>query len=181
MSKIVVLTEEEVLMATKVGEERNRINREAHRTSTIVFGKGLEMDRIGARAEYAISKCFNLKWTGKLFTNAEWKAWESTGGRDVGCVEVRSSKYTHAHMPLFEKDKNNYIYVLVTVQDDYHYTVVGWCFGAEGKKREFWADPAHSGKPYFCYPQRLLRSVESLEKIIDEIGGEFKNDKNIVK
>ena len=168
MAKVVTLTQEEVIMAKTVGADRNRINREAHRTSTIVFGKGLQMDLQGACAEYAACKAFELSWEGKLFSNSDWKKWECEGGKDCGCFEVRSSKYAHAHMPLFEKDKNQYPYVLVTVQDDYHYTIVGWCWGAEGKKREFWADPAHSNKPYFCYPQRLLRSVEELQKLVDE-------------
>jgi hypothetical protein len=168
MAKLVVLTQEEVEMATKVGEERNRINREAHRTSTVVFGKGLEMDRQGARAEYAACKAFGIEWDGKLFSNADWKKWEMAGGKDCGCFEVRSTKYAHGHMPLFEKDKNQYPYVLVTVKSEFEYIIVGWCWGAEGKKREFWADPAHSGKPYFCYPQSKLRSVESLERLVKE-------------
>lgn len=168
MVKHVTLTREEVEMATKVGEERNRINREAHRTSTVVFGKGLEMDRQGARAEYAACKAFGVEWDGKLFSNVDWKKWESEGGKDCGCFEVRSSKYTHAHMPLFEKDKNQYPYVLVTVQDEYHYTIVGFCWGAEGKQRQYWADPARSGKPYYCYPQQLLRSTDELQKLVDE-------------
>lgn len=168
MTRVVVLTQEEVIMAKKVGEERNRINRECNRTSTVILGKGLEMDRQGACAEYAACKAFGLAWDGKLFSNVEWKKWEQAGGKDCGCFEVRSTKYTHGHMPLFEKDKNNYAYVLITVQDEYHYTVVGWLWGAEGKKQEYWADPAHLNKPYYCVPQSRLRSIDSLQNLVDE-------------
>jgi hypothetical protein len=168
MARIIRLSEAEVQNATEAGLERNRINREANKKSVIVVGSSIKSDIQGARAELAVAKAFGLDWTGRVFSNAEWKAWSQAGGRDVGMLEVRSTHYPWGHLPMFEKDHNDYPYVLVIVHSDSEYEIKGWVWGAEGKRREYWKDPAKSGKAYFNVPQSVLRSVESLDKLVKE-------------
>lgn len=168
MAKIIRLTAAEVKNATEAGLERNRINREAKKKSVIVVGSSIKADIQGALAELAVAKAFNLPWTGRVFSNPEWKAWSLAGGRDVGMLEVRSTHYPWGHLPMFEKDHNDYPYVLVIALSETEYEIKGWIWGAEGKRREYWKDPANTHKPYFNVPQSVLRSVESLEQLVKE-------------
>ena len=168
---IVKLSPAEMEDAKQAGLDRNAVNRNAGRKSGIVVGSSIDADVQGARAELAVAKYFEIPWTGRLFTNTGLREWKANGGHDVGPLEVRSTHHLNGHLPLFKDSLNGSPYVLVIACSEDTYDIVGWCWGYEGKKDRFWADPAHKNKPYYCVPRTVLRPVEDLELALKLYGG----------
>jgi hypothetical protein len=169
-TNFVVLTDEDIRLATDAGKNRNLVNRKAGRSSVIVVGTSIDSDIQGARAEMAVSKFFGIPWTGKFFENEEWQKWKKSGGHDVGPLEVRSTTYKYGHLPMFKDDLDDAPYILVVVHDECTYEIIGWCWGWEGRQPGFWADPGRHGRAYFCVPRRILRSIEELKWQMAAVG-----------
>lgn len=126
---------------------------------------GSEADAIslqGAVGEMAVAKGLNLYWVGSV---GEWSA-----GHDVGgCVDVRSVTKPNHCLILHEMDKDKTPYVLVELSSPSRATLVGWVYGADGKKPEYWSDPSGKRRPAFFVPRRALRPIDELVPIIAQI------------
>jgi hypothetical protein len=69
----VILSKEEIELATDIGIKRDRVHKIAGTREGKVCENGVQIDIDGAIAEYAVAKAFNLEWTGKLYNAPEWR------------------------------------------------------------------------------------------------------------
>lgn len=116
----------------------------------------------GAIGEMAVAKGLNLYWVGSI---GEWSR-----GHDVGgCVDVRSVTKPNHCLILHDADKDETPYVLVELSKPSEATLVGWVFGADGKKQEYWSDPSGKDRPAFFIPRRALRPMPELVALIAQI------------
>ena len=116
-------------------------------------------DIIGALAEAAISKEFNLYWD---------PAVGETNRVDVGGkVEVRSVSAPTYHLIFHRKDKPHMPYVLVYPAGfDIH--LLGWMYGRDGMQEKYWRDP-RNGRPQFYVPQSDLRPMPLLHDELAQV------------
>jgi hypothetical protein len=93
----------------------------------------------------AFAKWAGMYWAGNL---------GNLGADDVGAVQVRTRSRHDYDLILHPSDPDERAFVLVTgVAPEFH--IVGWIWGREGKRPEYWDDPAR-GRPAFFVPQRAL-------------------------
>ena len=118
-------------------------------------------------AECAVAKHFNLFWMGNC------------GDRDavdVGkLIEVRScTRQTDClilHPPTPKrpnKDPPHLPYVLV-YPDPPIFSLLGWCWGYEGKQDQHWADLQGTARWAYFVKQKFLREIEELENVIPRL------------
>ena len=161
MSFKIVLTTEQVTMASKVGLQRHRVHVQARRHDAKVLSDGEAVHVQGALAEYAVALMLGRKWDGKLFDNEDWLQWRDHG-HDVDGLEVRSTKRPDGCLLLHPKDRDDAPFVLV-IPESSLFTIRGWCFGREGKLPKYWRDVGY-GRPCYYVPQAVLRPTSSLRE-----------------
>lgn len=116
-------------------------------------GEGEIITLQGLRAEIAVAKALNLYWSGNVGVY---------GAVDVGgCVDVRSISKPHHSLILHKENAVNIPYVLAHVEGIQRVHLLGWCFGLEGMKRQYWADPV-GGRPAYFVPQSALKPIPLL-------------------
>jgi len=98
----------------------------------------------GALGELALAKAFGLYWSGKGIFR----------GPDVAGWQVRTRSKHHYDLILHETDPDDLVYWLVTGLNG-AYRIHGHVVGSEGKRSEYWADPA-GGRPAYFVPQKAL-------------------------
>lgn len=105
----------------------------------------------GACGELAAAKCLGLFWTGAV---------GNLRATDVGPYQVRTRAKYHNDLILHESDANDQAFILVAGHAP-TYRVVGWILGQDGKRAEYWGDPA-GGRPAFFVPQAVLHPMTTL-------------------
>lgn len=122
-------------------------------------------DNYGADPEqgwaYHINGCLGemvvAKWRDKFYTG-------NIGNRkadDVSTYQVRTGSKHHYKLLIYKKDANEKQFILVTGLPP-HYDIVGWAWGHEGKKEEYWTDPTGDDRPNYFVPQEVLHDMDEL-------------------
>jgi hypothetical protein len=154
------LDENELLIGANVGVARywqSVVVQKRNSTHGEKSGDAWQRGILGAQGEQAVAKLFNLYWgVGKMFEP------------DVGEYHVRTVPKTerlrrliiHSNDP---NDPDDGIFFLVTA-DISVFTVEGWIYGHEGKKRRFWDEPREEGGAYFV-PQDELKLHFDTERL----------------
>lgn len=146
----ITLTNQELQLATEIANERQRVQRGAGRRDAKVIESGLDADLQGTKAELAVALAFDLKWDGKLLEIKDWFRWRDEGN-DVSGLEVRSTKHRAGRLILHPSDKDTSPYVFVRSHDEPTFEIVGWIWGRNGKKKEYWEDVGY-GRPCYMVP-----------------------------
>jgi len=145
---VIQLSPSEILMAAQVGLMRQvqNLKRNVEEKYGAQPNTDWQLNIEGALGEYALSKYLNLHWGGCGDYSAP----------DVGVVDCRTSWRDTAALRLHPKDKDDRIYFLLTGVNGL-YTVRGWLFARDGKKKEYWSDPTGKNRPAYFVPQDRLR------------------------
>lgn len=101
----------------------------------------------GALGECAVAKALGLYWTGNL---------GNLRATDVGRYQVRTRSRHDYDLILHPEDPDDDVYFLVTGLNG-RYRIHGWILGRDGKRDEYWSDPA-GGRPAYFVPQAALES-----------------------
>jgi hypothetical protein len=128
--------------ASAIGAKRTH----AHRYDGGPYGS-LMINYIGSLGEIAVAKAYNRFWSGTV---------GSISDKDVGPWQVRTTQLPGGRLPLHEGDADADRFFLVTVTLEGVATIRGWCWGHEGKLREYWDDKIREA----CYmvPQSALHA-----------------------
>lgn len=143
----IALSWAEVLLAAQVGIMRQVQNLKLGREQANNHDPGRDwQDHIdGALGECAAAKWMGRYWHGRL---------GSLGLADVGSYEVRTAAKPGHALILHESDQDDRAFILVTGLNG-RYAIRGWILGRDGKRPEFWKDPA-GGRGAFFVPQSAL-------------------------
>ena len=147
---IVELTPWEMLLAAQAGVMRQVENKKLGRRPAYGAGSAQDwqLNIEGALGEYALAKHLGLYWSGKGKLRAA----------DVGDVDVRTRSKPHYELILHDDDPDDRIFWLLTGVYG-RYEVRGWIQGRDGKRPEYWSDPA-GGRPAYFVPQSALNRPE---------------------
>ena len=111
-----------------------------------------DRDVLGSQAELAVAKGMNLFWSGAL---GDLRA------KDVGGIlQVRANKRKHHRLTLHKSDPDDDPFVCVYC-DAPRFYLLGWTFGKDGKRVEYWGDGL-PGRPAFFVPLDKLRPMPEL-------------------
>jgi hypothetical protein len=142
----------EMLSAAMVGVMRqikHRRNGDAHRWNTPLAG-GWERDVESACAEKFAAKRLGLYWFDGL-----------DGATDVGPHQVRHTSLPDGRLMLHPDDADDEAFILVIGRAP-AFELIGWCFGHEGKRPEYWEDPSDTNRWAFFVPRRALHPMDEL-------------------
>lgn len=106
----------------------------------------------GSVGEACVAKHLGKYWLGK----------GTFGGSDVEDYEVRSTSRQDGDLILHDSDKDDRPYISVYVSEGVG-VIRGWLPGKDGKKKEYWRDPA-KGRPAYFVPVAHLRPIGTLEQ-----------------
>lgn len=155
MSSVYRLTADEVEVAKLIGERRNRLTFGGSNLPVEHATKEtrLDQDCRGAAAEIAVSRYFNLCWTGC--------GKGSEGLFDVGnCLQVRSVSDSFRGLLVRPRDVLHHPCVLVQVDADYTCTLLGWEYQETVKKNGWKLDP-NSTKPCWILGRGKLKALDN--------------------
>ena len=107
----------------------------------------------GCLGEMVVAQYLNRFWDGTVGI---------TQHGDVGRIEVRTSSRDNGDLIMHDRDPDDNVFILVTGRNG-RYKIRGWTEGRDGKKKEFWSDPA-GGRPAYFVPQDELIEIEKLYK-----------------
>jgi len=161
----VVLTEDDLRIAERVGKERQKtFNRSGYYDKRCTYS-GEDAHVQGAKTESAVAKGLGVRWDGEVFSLEEFlrnrQSYFDVGGE----VEVRSTKYSNGRLIIKKHDKDDAPFVLVIVRGNNTYDLMGWCYGREGKRQEWWLEMGY-GLPQYYVPQSELKPIEDLQELI---------------
>jgi hypothetical protein len=151
---IVTLTPSELTQAALVGVMRHVQNLKIGRRAGHNLEAGVQdwqYNLAGACGEMVVAKHFNLYWGG-------------TGvfrGGDVGRLQVRLCPHFNGRLILHHDDQDDAAFVLVRGHA-FDYEVVGWIWGRDGKRDEWWTDPTRQNRHAFFVPEHALRGIGTL-------------------
>ena len=100
----------------------------------------------GAAGEMAVAKWSRSWWAGNL---------GDLCADDVGKVQVRTRSRHDYELPIHPSDPDDRAFILVTGLAP-RFVLRGWIWGREGKRQEWWRDPA-GGRPAFFVPHTAMR------------------------
>lgn len=84
-----------------------------------------------------------------------------------GFCDVRGTKYRTGHLLIYQEDKDERPYVLVTGTSP-EFRICGWIFGKEGKRKEWFRLSEYGARPAHYVPQPSLRPFSLLFDLKDE-------------
>lgn len=154
-----IFTDEEREMARAEGFRRQAVNEaqglRGRNGGAWKGSKALDIHLLGAAGEVAVASYLGLKE--HLFK--ETKA--NRGSDDLpGNIDVKTRSNARYDLIVQKNEDPNKKFVLVTIEN--RQTLLhGWCYGHEGIKEIYWADPAR-GRPAYFVPQSALRPMETL-------------------
>jgi hypothetical protein len=147
MEIVVKLSSWEMLLAAQAGVMRQVENIQKERQTTYgAGGNEWQLHVEGCLGEYALAKYLGIHWPGK----GKLRAF------DVGEFDVRTRSQENYELILHPEDPDNRIFWLLCGRNGL-YKVKGWILGSEGKRREYWKDPA-GGRPAYFVPQSALNA-----------------------
>jgi hypothetical protein len=112
----------------------------------------------GALGERAAAKALNLPFDGCVGSDA------TSGDLRYG-IQVRTTPREQGCLILHPTDADGVPWVLVTGRAP-ALEVVGWCFGRDGKRDEFWRT---TSRPAYFVPASALRPIQTLRQWVREI------------
>jgi hypothetical protein len=143
----------EMLMAAQAGVLRQVENLQKKRVPA--YGVGANNDWQlhieGCMGEYALAKYLGIHWSGKGQLRKP----------DVGVFDVRTRSRDNYELIIHPEDPDDRIFWLVCGRNG-AYSIKGWILARDGKKKEYWKDPAGRNPAYFV-PQSALHSPGELE------------------
>ena len=144
--KKVNLTSWEMLLAAQAGVMRQVENLKIGRSAAHGAGdkNDWQLHIEGALGEYALAKHLGIFWDGKGKLRAP----------DVGEMDVRTRSEHSYDLILHESDPDDRIFWLVTGKNG-DYAIRGKIVGRDGKRPEYWKDPAGGRPAYFVPPSKL--------------------------
>jgi hypothetical protein len=105
---------------------------------------------VGALAEFACAKAFGLFWSGP----GELRQ------IDVGgCLQVRRIERVDGEMTLYRGDRDDQVFVCMYGATPLEWTVCGWIYGRDGKRRE-WLRAKRQGGEAFFVPRHALNLTD---------------------
>jgi hypothetical protein len=132
---------------------KHRSRGDKHRWNAPLAG-GWDRDIESSCAEKYVAKNLGLYW---------FDCGESAGCEtDVGPYQVRHTCLPNGRLTLHPEDKDHEAFILVIGRAP-TFEMIGWCFGHEGKRNEYWEDPSNSDRPAFYVPRQVLRPISELE------------------
>lgn len=160
---VVTLSNDEILAGVvvaaqrKMASDRRRANgnssrRQEHYTEQRTWDQEIE----AALAEMAVSRWRNRYWWGSSFNGKD-------AGTDAGDAQVRWTEHENGHLILYVEDAEEKPYVLVTGRSP-HKTIVGWGYGHELRKDDFWKHE-NVKCPSWWIPPRALRQISLKEAL----------------
>lgn len=114
-------------------------------------GAGWNEHLVGALGEAAVAMFYNVHWSGAI---------GDITAKDVGRIQVRTRSEAWHNLILHDRDPDDDYFILVHY-DAPKFHLLGWIKAIDGKKPEFWKDPA-GGRPAFFIPQDALNTDMSL-------------------
>lgn len=114
---------------------------------------GFQYHILGAVGELAVAKRLNVFWSGTIGRV------DAPG--DVGPLQVRTGTGDTYRLCIYPRDPDGARFVLVVGLPP-HVRVVGWLFGRDGKREEWWCDPTGKGRPAYFVPQAALHPLDTL-------------------
>jgi hypothetical protein len=149
---VIRLSEAEMLTAAIVGARRQAENLAKGRLDAHGARKanGWQLHIEGACGEMAFAKYADRYWTGNL---------GDLDADDVGRWQVRTRSEHSFDLILHRTDPDDRAFVLVTGTAPV-YVIRGWIMGRDGKREEYWSDPARN-RPAFFVPQAALHPMEA--------------------
>jgi len=172
MSVLITLSDEQDKCAEKIGRDRQNNAELRGANPSNLIASGLQLHIWGAKAEYAAAIYLESEVCTNLYTIEQYHdpAYKDTRGTDLLCgVEVRSISKSWGDLIIKGKDWDYIPYLLV--YNDRHsrdYDLIGWCYGYEGKKIEYWYDVGGYGRPAYFIPQNMLHPIHTLKQILTE-------------
>ena len=147
------LTEEEIKHAISVGCARQMSSIKKNLKNANGFeGDEWGVNIEGAMGELATAKALNMNWDATVDT---FKA------NDLEGIQVRTRSNHYWDLIIRPNDDDEAIWVLVTGKNG-KYVVRGWCYGHEGKKKQWLKDYANRPPAYFI-PQKFLKSINLIK------------------
>lgn len=148
MTAQIDLTPAEIMQGAIAGVMRQTENLKLGRKPAYGAGRSndWQLNIEGALGEMALAKHLDKYWHKGTFR-----------GADVGQYQCRTSSRDNGDLILHPRDGDKSVFFLVTGRNG-SYVIRGWIHGAEGKREEFWRDPA-GGRPAFFVPQSVLKDV----------------------
>jgi hypothetical protein len=142
----VILTPWEMLLAAQAGVMRQVENCKLRRTPHYSAGSenDWQLHIEGCMGEFALAKFLGVHWTGKGKLRAP----------DVGDVDVRTRSRDYYELILHDADPDDRVFWLLCGNNG-QYSVKGWITGKDGKRMEYWKDPA-KGRPAYFVPHNAL-------------------------
>jgi hypothetical protein len=131
----------------RASQNRKLNRRHAHGASA---GDSEQCHITGAVGEACVAKMLKSYWLGV----------GKFRGPDVSNIQVRTRSKPHHSLILHREDSDSDVFVSVYAAEGVG-EVRGWIYGRDGKREEFWSDPA-SGRPAFFVPNEALRPIEEL-------------------
>lgn len=164
----VTLTEQQMDMARRIGDERNAVHVAAGRGRVGVMPVA-QAHALGAQAELAVAQALGLDWKNSMLGLGDWLTARSAGRlQDVASLEVRATPHANGRLLIRPKDDPWSAFVLVTAHTAPTFDLVGWALGVEAMQPQFWnVLPQRAGAPK-CYamPQSELRDMASLIRML---------------
>ena len=151
----ICLTETELMIARLIGKLRTRTSRKNDLSAgyTGFEGDHTPVDIIGAAGEMAVAKLLGIYWSAGVNT---------FHGADLGInIQVRATDKIDYSLIVRQDDDDQHAYILVISQSpEYH--IVGWLWGHECKKDQYWKAPNNRPGAWFV-PQDKLKDMNRLE------------------
>jgi len=161
----IALGYDHVAFADKVGKARQRAavlrDRPAHNGAPVDDLSAEAIHVLGARGECAVYRYLSpVKWN-HLRENvsglADLEDW----------IDVKTRAKNWHSLIVQKDDPAEWAYILADASDHPYYRLVGWCWGYEAKRQEYWSDPVGNRAAYFVKPDNdVLKSVADLIPIL---------------
>jgi hypothetical protein len=150
---VVVFSESEMILAGSVAVQRYAQN--LARGKREMFGAedrfGFQYMMDGAMGELAVAKHLNIHWNGSV---------GDLMAKDVGRLQVRTTRMPEPALILHDKDPDEDVFVLVRLHAN-RAQIAGWVYGFEGKQKRYWSAGKGGVRPAYFVPTDGLLALEA--------------------
>jgi hypothetical protein len=161
MMIIVTLTWSEVLFAAQAASMRRVQGMKYNRAQCYGGGPSADslwqIDSIACLGEMALAKHLDRFWSASI---------GDVTAADIGTFyQVRATEWASGRLMLHPPDKDHQPYVLARVRENI-VTLVGWVYGREGKRQEYWTNPQANRPERFAYfvPNDALHDMADIPR-----------------